>query len=313
MSIWLLPREYGLVFRNDWDVVVCVEDIHYPLRFLMYARWLLGGKRHGRPRWLWWGHWVGRKPWRILKTIRKFLVDSGDGALTYAEEQREMLIAWGCDPRKIVSFNNTHIAQCEIEPLPLPPVRDTLNLLFVGRNLEHKRIDRLVDLAARLSFVRIRLIGPGMDNLRDIVLDRGLREQIEILPAKTGGALRDDYRWCHLVANPGHAGLLVVSAGTHGRPIVIDHGSRHAPEVGIARAARQPFLDWGNELEVDTFFAGVFRGELSVGDWALSLVECLRSDFTIESSVDRFASFIEVAGRDNHRLARRQGNNVDSL
>jgi hypothetical protein len=93
------------------------------------------------------------------------------------------------------------------------------------------------------------------------------------------------------VANPGPLGLQVVSAAKHGRCIVVDNGSRHGPEVSIAREAGQPFINWGNDKEVDTFFHKAHVGEVPLKDLGLALTEYVRAHYTIEQSVKRFTSF----------------------
>jgi len=193
-----LPWEYGLVWRNRWDVVFCVEDMHYPLRYFMYLQWLFMG--HRRPKWVWWGIFTGKKDWLVLKLIRRFLINSSDGALPYTEELQRRLIALGCKSEKVVSANNSEVSEGEIRPLPLAPIRTSLNILFVGRYLKHKRIERLINLAERLQFVRIRLIGPGLEKaLAGSVEKCQLTSRVSICGPKIGEDLKEDFLWCHLV------------------------------------------------------------------------------------------------------------------
>ena len=65
------------------------------------------------------------------------------------------------------------------------------------------------------------------------------------------------------------------------RPIVIDSSSRHAPEVAIARAAHQPFVDWSGNC-----------GNLSaaVGPFAIA------SGYVDAAQVPRGRVVVEVAG-----------------
>ena len=227
----------------------------------------------------------------MLNYIRRFLINNSNGALTYTEEVRKRLIDLGCNPKKIISSNNSDVSEREIHPLPFPPIDTRLNVLFVGRLLKHKQIERLINLLERLSFVYVRLIGPGMESLRGVIERRGLAGRVSISEAKTGENLYRDFLWCHLVANPGHLGLLVISAAKHGRAIVVDNQSRHAPEALIAKEAGQPFISWGNEGDVDGFFRKAYAGELPLKGWGLTLAGYVRTHYTIEHCIDRFTSF----------------------
>lgn len=290
-GFWWLPREYGLARRNQWDVILCVEDMHYPLRYLMYLRWLFS--RGVRPKWIWWGHFFGRRDWSVLRYIRRFLINHSDGALTYTEEIRRMLIDMGCHREKVVSSNNSDVAQKDICPLLVPPIDSRLNILFVGRYLEGKRVERLLGLAERLPFIHVRLIGPGMKELKRSFEQCGLKPRVEFLDPKIGDSLKTDFEWCHLVANPGSLGLQVISAAKYGRAIVTDSQSRHAPEAFIAREAGQPFINWGSSEEVDSFFKRTYAGEVSLGELGVMLAEHVRNHYTVETSAQRFLSFFE--------------------
>ena len=289
VGFWWLPWEYDLIRKNQWDVIFCVEDMHYPLRYLMYLRWLFS--RGCRPKWVWWGHFAGRRDWLVLKLIRRFLINSSDGALTYTEEARRMLMDFGCKSEKVVSSNNSDVYAREICLLPVPLIDAQLNVLFVGRYLEEKRVERLIDLADRLPFIYVRLIGPGMAVLRRGLERRKLNNRVEVLGPKTSGDLKADFEWCHILANPGSLGLQVILAAKHGRCIVVDIGSRHGPEVAIAREAGQPFINWGNDSDVDSFFKKAYMGYVPLKDLGLTLAEYVRTNYTIEQSVQKFTSF----------------------
>jgi len=64
-----------------------------------------------------------------------------------------------------------------------------------------------------------------------------------------------------------------------------------SPESLIAREAEQPFINWENDGDVDSFFRKAYAGELPLKDWGLKLAEYVRTHYTIEKSVERFISF----------------------
>ena len=160
------------------------------------------------------GHFQGSRNWMVLKLLRRFLINSSDGALTYTEELRRMLLDLGCRSEKVVSANNSDVKKQEVIALPLPSMENGLNVLFVGRHLKQKRVERLIDLAGRVSYIRVRLIGPGMESLKTVIKKRGLANRVSFFGPKTDEDLKEDFFWCHLVANPGSLGLLVLSTSS---------------------------------------------------------------------------------------------------
>jgi glycosyltransferase involved in cell wall biosynthesis len=284
----LLPGELGLACRG-WDVICCVEDMHFPLRYLVFFLWLLR-PRERRPRWIWWGHFVGRRRHRLLFALRRFLIYASDGALTYTEEMRAMLIANGCPAGKIVSMNNSHLPAAEIAPAPFPPTTEELRLLYVGRNVPNKRLERILDLAKRHDFIRARLIGPGMDALAAAAAEAGLASRIELLGPRTGTELAPDLAWCHLVINPGAAGLLVITAAQGGRPILLFEENLHGPEIDLARRTGQPILRWEDKVEVDAFLLSAREGRVPLREMGQAIADLVLREYTVENSVERFAS-----------------------
>jgi glycosyltransferase involved in cell wall biosynthesis len=278
------------IVRQGWDVIICTEDLHFPHRYVMFMGWLV--TRRGRPRWIWWGHFQGRSRSRALRRLRSWLVKTSDGALTYTEEIRARLIAAGCPPDRVVSANNSEVLAADVQPLPPHTPTDRLNVLFVGRNIPHKRVDRLIEAAGRLPFLRVRLVGPGMERLEPLVSQAGVTERVELHGVKTGDRLLDDLDWCHLVASPGHLGLLVATAARAGRPIVVDSSSEHAPEAVIARGAEQPFIDFSSPRAVDRFFTQALDNAVPLADLGSRLAEHVRTSYTIEESVRRIRSLL---------------------
>ncbi|MFC1844178.1 hypothetical protein ACFLZ5_05250 [Thermodesulfobacteriota bacterium] len=290
-EFWFLNEVPELFGPRVWDAVICTEDMHHPLRYVWYLFWHLTGHRFAR-RWIWWGHFTGRREWRILRIFRRFLVNSSSGALTYTEPMKETLIETGGDPQKIISSNNSEISREDFDITPIHEITDSLNLIYVGRNLPHKKVMRLVELAKKIPFLRIRLIGPGMEEIRTEVKKNRLNSRVSIYGSLVGKALSPHLKWTHLVVSPGHVGLLVVTAARYGRPIVVDSSSIHAPEEYIAQTADQPFIDWSCNDIVTDFLTNAFQGHYPLQSLGDRLVQVVREQYTIETMAQRFSEII---------------------
>lgn len=291
-DFWFLKEDLTIFRKPRWDAVISVEDMHHPLRYVWYAIWLItGGRKKGR--WIWWGHFSGRRQWFVLRWLRRWLVNSSSGALTYSEAMRASLIAMGCRPEKVMSSNNTVVCERDFSISPVPKMDGSARLLYVGRNQPRKALRRLVELAARRPEVRVRIIGPLATDLRKDVDELGLREQVECLDPIVGEALAKHFSWCHCVVAPGHLGLLVTDAARFGRPILVDSSSDHAPEASIAEEAGQPFFDWSSRRVVDSYVDTLLGGRVDLQNLADQLSDMVKMNYTIEEMARRFARMIK--------------------
>lgn len=288
MGLFWLLNEHRLLFGSGrWDAVICVEDMHYPLRYVWYLVWqITRSKAIGR--WVWWGHWQGKRDWPLLRWLRRRLVESSDGALTYTEAMREKLISEGCNPESVLSSNNTVVSMSDFDVTPVPRLSGHLNLLYVGSTGPRKHLHRLVDLARRCEQVQIRIVGPGAES-RIIHSDNQLPANIDLRGPALGDALAEHFRWCHCVVAPGHLGLLVTDAARFGRPILVDSSSEHAPEAHIAIAADQPFANWTNLDDVVSFIEHSLDGSVSLQQTADRLADLVKREYTVGEMVTRFA------------------------
>ena len=283
----VVPKGERQVLKRPWDVVICVEDMHFPVRYFDYFLWLLS--RGNRPKWLWWGHFRGRRSWKILQYARRFLVNSSSGTFTYTEKVKDELVSWGCDASKLVSLNNSEVYRSQIAPRVLPTLEGRLRLLFVGRPEPEKRIERVIELVERLDVLDARLIGPTMSRYSDMVREKNLADRIDLCEAKTGNALEEDFEWCHVVVNPGTLGLLVINAARYGRAVIVDRDSRHGPEIVVAEETGQFIIDWSDQQELDAFFLGLLEREDQLRERGQQLSAYVQSNYTIEKMVERFA------------------------
>lgn len=274
---------------EPWDVVCVALNFRHPWRFLPFLL-----SRRVRKRWLWWGHVYGRNETRFLATVRRWFLERGAGVLVYSEEIAARLAH---ESRKIraMSFNNTHSRR---DNFIAAGVRgegaSEARLLFVGRPQERKRLDLLVDIARRRSDVRVRLVGPSMDGFVRERLGE-LPANVELYGAAHGDTLARHFQWCDMVANPGHIGLLAVNAAEHGRPVAVQEGVRHAPEVALAREAGQVFLNFEDPESVDWLIDKIKGDRRWLAELAARISAIGQEKYTIEYMVDKhLEAFVAV-------------------
>lgn len=159
-----------------------------------------------------------------------------------------------------------------------------ITLFSLPRGPKSGEYCRLVDLAERRKDVQVRLVGPGMEEL-SIPQHLITSGRVKVFGRTIGEALIPHFDWADLVANPGHAGLLVMNAARHGKGIVIDSKSEHAPEYYLAVEAGQPFVRFDEKHDVDEFIQRLLFDSSLAKSLGKKLQEKARKDYTIEHMV----------------------------
>ena len=283
------PGLTRVLHRESWDVICCDLNIRHVSRIVLFLR-------EGRywNRWVWWGHIFGQNSSMLVERLRYFLVHRSTGCLAYNEEiAGKARNRYGVDA---VSLNNTQVRQADFRT-GLFTEHSEIRLLFVGRYQPRKYLERLAELAMRRSDVYVRLVGPGMDALQvpDELLTSG---RFAVFPRTVGMELDAHFDWADLVANPGHVGLLVMNTAQHGKGIVIDSASVHAPEYWLAKEAQQPFIPFGDALAVDRFLDDVQQSRKKLRDWGDQLQTIARQKYTIEAMAQaHVAKFDAIANK----------------
>lgn len=291
LRINIIPKEVSLANAQDWDVIFCFYSLRYPHRFLIFIinRYILRRKN----KWVWVGHIYGKNKSFFAKWIMRFFLNKSDGVITYTNEYANMLKDDGITVN-VDSWNNTSVFSKDIQPLKVDEDKiNTLNLVFVGRYQERKRLDILLKLAKRRADIKIRLIGPKMNTLTSEVLKQGLNEKISIYGPLTGEKLKEHFKWGHVIVNPGALGLLVVTAGQYGRPIVTDNQTVHGPEYIIAKQSNQFFINWNNEEEVDLTLDKFKNNPELIKEMGLELSSLILKEYTFEKSIKAFEVYLD--------------------
>lgn len=287
------PDLSTIIDEGEWDVICSSINMRDVGRIRIFQR-----RRDLHARWIWWGHIFGKTPLPGLAAVRGALLRRSAGALVFnegiAQDVRER---YGISAR---SFNNTQVRLSEFRPGVFSAEHPAIHLLFVGRNQPRKHLDRLVALAQRRVDIVVRLIGPGMESL---TVPSALEEtgRVERLGRIGGDLLKEHFDWSDLIVNPGHVGLLVMHTAQHGKGIVIDSSSDHAPEYWLAEEADQPFIDFSQVHEVDRFFQELITAEDRsdrLRAWGGRLQAIAKERYTIEHMAQvHLEMFREVVGR----------------
>ena len=290
-GVYWQPGLTSLANRPNWDVICMGLNLRHPARVLAFL--LLPTRWHN---WVWRGHIFGRSDSWLLNRIRCFLLRRATACLVYSQVQvQEVARCCGVSAR---SFNNTEVKRSEFRQGIHTRISGRINLLFVGRNQPRKKLDRLIKLAERREDVFLRLVGPDMDMLD---VPRWLEDSRRVVRfGKTSGdALNRHFDWAHLVANPGHAGLLVMNAARHQKAIVVDSESRHAPEYWLAAEADQPFIDFGDLEAVNHFLDSICGDPALPEGWGKKLQNVAKEKYTIENMVKAHMSVFSAIARSN--------------
>ncbi|AKX51872.1 hypothetical protein AKN92_10545 [Thiopseudomonas alkaliphila] len=223
----------------------------------------------------------------VTRFLRKIFIESSEGVLVYSNLVMNRLSKETKKP--IIAFNNSSYSKLDIKPIALPELNDRLNIIWVGRYQERKKLERLYDLAKLDSRVRVRLIGPGIN---EIFSEKIALENFQVFSGVYGDELEKHFAWSHVVFNPGGAGLLVMNAARSGRSIVIDNNSYHGPEIQLAIDAKQDFIDFSNLGSVKKYIDSLFEKTNYLQNQANSLTEQMEH-YTIEHMAEKYYQAIQ--------------------
>jgi glycosyltransferase involved in cell wall biosynthesis len=253
------------------------------------------------------------------------LTRMADGYLTYTSQGIEKLAEIGFPRERVHVLQNTidvtrqlalHEGLLNVDPteirreLGLRP--DSVLFLFIGRLIELKRVEELIEGVRRIIAenrvsrpIETVIVGAGPDEERLKAAARdvpGIRFVGE-LPLDEQAA-----RYLKVAAAlviPGNVGLAVVHGFAHGRPMITRQHPLHGPEVNyIASGENGLIVDGDMEAFTETLarFADSPKWQQRLAAGALRT----RDDFRIETMAERFHEAVRST------VARRRGHNGDA-
>jgi glycosyltransferase involved in cell wall biosynthesis len=262
----------------------------------------------------WWGSFSREQPTlprRLAEPWVRTFMRSADAWLVYGTRHVRDVVALGADPKRTVIAPITALApEPPTEPHP-PAAGETLRYLFVGRLIERKGIDVLLEAFRRVDGGELAIVGDGP--LREAVEAAASQDpRIRLLGHRDGEALADAYRDAHVLMVPSLYepwGLVVHEGLAHGLPVIA------TDEVG----ASDDLIESGtNGYVVPAGSAGALAEAMqAVAKWTSEQWEqaAERSDVTlascsIERGVEGFIRGCSLAV--DHRRGRKSSDFVET-
>lgn len=259
-----------------------------------------------------WAVWLAAR-------LKNGLTRLADGYLAYTRGGAERVVAIGFPPQRTFVLQNTIdiSGQCQIydilkdaDPQALRRAfglrPDSVVLVYMGRLLEHKHVDVLIEAVARINrqldstaLVEAVIIGSGP--LKDALKKQaGDDPSIKFVGQINDGAEVARYlKVAAAVVIPGTVGLAVNHAFAQGRPIITRHHELHGPEVEYISDGYNGLTIDG---DIDAFVATLARFVASpdwqrqLSDGALRSRDGLRLEHMVQQFDDAVKSIIARTG-----------------
>ena len=324
------------ILGGGYDVVVLGHEV----KFLSNILLALLCKARGIPV-LYWGlgyHIEGNfgftsesKGWVdwLAARAKNGLTRLADGYLAYTKGGAERLAAIGFPPQRTFVLRNTidMSAQCRIyetlkdadpqalrQAFGLQP--DSVVLVYIGRLLEDKHVDELIEAVARInrqpdSKVAIEAVIVGSGPMKDALeLQAGGDPAIKFLGPIFDDALIARYiKVAAAVVIPGRAGLAINHAIAQGRPIITRNHTVHGPELEYISNGHNGLIIDG---DMNTFVATLVRFVASpdwqrqLSDGALRSRDGLRLEHMVQQFDDAVKAIFARTGAVSPRLSAQE-------
>lgn len=174
----------------------------------------------------WWGSFSRPKPTlprRLAEPWVKTFMRTSDAWLVYGKRQARDVVELGADPARTVTAPITALTPDRMPERPRSGRDGTTRFLFVGRFIERKGIDVLLDAFARVEGGELWLVGDGPQ--RELVGAAAARDpRIKALGQLQGEPLDDAYRETDVLVVPSLYepwGLVVHEGLAHGLPVIV--------------------------------------------------------------------------------------------
>jgi len=157
--------------------------------------------------------------------FRRRFVAQFDAMITYSEQGAEEYIGLGSPPGRTFIAANAVAARPGPQLERASPTGRPGRILFVGRLQARKRVDLLLEAAAKLEpRPELMIVGDGPERQRLQALAANVFPPAQFAGAQFGEALQSHFAWADLFVLPGTGGLAVQQAMASGLPVVVARG-----------------------------------------------------------------------------------------
>jgi len=174
----------------------------------------------------WWGSFSRPKPTlprRLAQPWVKTFMQVSDAWLVYGTRQARDVVELGADPARTVIAPITALVPGQLPERPRPGSCGSTRFLFVGRFIERKGLDVLIDAFARVEGGELWLVGDGPQ--RELTEAAAARDpRVRTLGHLQGAPLEDAYRQTDVLVVPSLYepwGLVVHEGLAHGLPVIL--------------------------------------------------------------------------------------------
>ncbi|GGC67145.1 glycosyltransferase family 4 protein [Hoyosella rhizosphaerae] len=216
------------------------------------AWYLLAARKIMKRRTIAWGHLFPRaghnSPTARVRRVMRRLAD-GTILYDYASLEHAKREVPG---QPVWVAPNAIYRKSELQPIPPADTRN--RILYVGRLVEVKAIDRLLygfarsGLSEQGAVLTIVGNGPQKEALQQLARDLGIEQSTEFIPGVyDAAALRKLYAETVCSVSPGYAGLSITQSLGFGVPIVVSENELHAPEIELDSTGGVLYYDSSTE------------------------------------------------------------------
>lgn len=192
---------------------------------------------------LWWGHGTLGNQGKFGQKLRLIFYRNSNGVLIQGQKGVDILSDAGLEKDKLFlignNLNDSDLGYLNHDIKP-KQATDRLNIVFVGRVVQEKRIDLLLDALKMLQkeghVFSCKIIGQGpvLDDLKNQAETFGLTNSVEFCGAKYGEELENYFLESDLVIIPDYVGLSIIQGLSYGLPFICsDDFNHHGPEMEV--------------------------------------------------------------------------------
>lgn len=229
---------FNIFTIKNYDIVISTLNIRKPHTWMP---WFFFGNKS----WIFWGQGIGKSNFKIIKKIKKYIINNSIGYVAYTQEGKDGLIHNGVLSNKVtVAYNTLKINNSIF-------TEGSEYLLYVGRIQKRKGLLKVLH-AIKGTEIKFVIVGSESDygkELQEEVSRMNLNKQVaykgEIM---SENKLKQIFSKAVAYISPDHVGLGVVHAFAYGVPVITCKNKEHAPEYYYCNDANSYLYEKDCEL-----------------------------------------------------------------